>query len=131
MLLALISLGYVLYQCPVGSDYSAVQRQNLVKRHSVYVLAFILMWVWPTVHSRIDPDDTHLGFTIVDVVFLSGQTIMLSVVRLSEPGAWKLLVDSIAINFMNLFQCCFVRALWIGDDLYGSLSKAMQAAGEG
>jgi len=116
LLLALLSLIYAVYQRTVGTAYSWRLRERLVKRHSVYVLAFVIMWAIPTVHARVDPDDKYIVFTMLDAICLSTQTVVLSVVRLTEPGAMRVLEAITKSTVLRCCKCFYVRALWVGSE---------------
>lgn len=116
LLLAVLSLGYAVYQRTVGTTYSWRLRERLVRRHSVYVLAFVIMWAIPTVHARVDPTDKYLAFTVIDAVCLSTQTVVLSIVRLLEPGAMRILEAILRGALLRCCSCFYVRVLWIGSE---------------
>jgi hypothetical protein len=96
--------------CFAGTRLTRALRRQILARHILYVLVFVAMWVWPIAH-RDAQGATWL--TMVDAFTLSGQALVLAVVRLSEPGAawacWEMLkaCAEATLYFARLGRCPF------------------------
>lgn len=83
--LACISLvAAVRAACCAGTRFSRQLRRRILLRHAAYVIAFMVMWTWPLVHR--DFED-QVWLTQIDAFTVSGQALVLAIIRLAEPGA--------------------------------------------
>jgi hypothetical protein len=103
--LAVCSLVFAACRLSSGTRNTAVMRRRLLMRHSAYVAAFLVLWLWPLVRDFMGGDSAGGGpyggspvspgaasaFAILDALSASGQAAVFACIRLSEPGAWAIL----------------------------------------
>jgi hypothetical protein len=46
-----------------GTRASGANRAHLLVRHALYVLAFLVLWLWPIIHRFLDEDDNNMSLT--------------------------------------------------------------------
>ena len=91
LLLALASLVYAAARLSSGTRDTAVLRRRLLFRHGAYVVAFVVLWLWPLLHDLLDANDANASYVLLEAVAVSGQALVFAAIRLTEPGAWAIL----------------------------------------
>ena len=108
LVFALCSLLYAGFRLKSGTRASRQVRSLLFKRHSMYTLAFMVLWLFPMVHYLVDNDDRYIWLTLADSISASGQAFIFAVIRLSEPGARMLLLQQLGVLHC-VPACCLPR----------------------
>lgn len=116
--LGVFSLIFAFFRLRQGSALTLRSRRRLLFRHSLYIIAFIVLWLWPVTHHFFDADNNIFFLSLIDVLVVSGQGFIFACIRISEPGAWllfKQLVRAACDCVMRPFcyVCCCGR-LWTG-----------------
>ena len=89
VVLAFTSLILAAWRLRGGGTASQRLRSGVLLRHLAYVVAFIALWLFPIIHSFLDRNGTVFFFSLVDAIAVSSQATATTVIRLSEPGAWR------------------------------------------
>ena len=108
LVFALCSLLYAGFRLKSGTRASRQVRELLFRRHSVYTLAFMVLWLFPMVHYLVDNDDRYIWLTLADSISASGQAFIFAMIRLSEPGARVLLMQQMGMLHCAP-ACCLPR----------------------
>lgn len=91
-----IAVLYIIFGLCNGSEATIDARRGLMQRTLVYYLAFAVMWVWVPIHRALDPHYHSTPLLIVDAIMVSGQAMVLAVLRLKEPGAMAIAVEHVS-----------------------------------
>jgi hypothetical protein len=118
---ALCSLVYASARLKTGTRATLALRRRLFLRHSTYVVAFVLLWVWQLIHRFIAYDARSWTLQFLSAAAVSSQGLLFACIRLSEPGSFALLKNILARSrCCRLLDrvCCFCIAtasyVWCG-----------------
>ena len=108
LIFCILSLAYAGLRLRSGTRASRAVRNKLCRRHSTYTVAFAVLWTFPMLHYLVDDDSKQVWLTVADAITASGQAAVFAAIRLSEPGAWVLLLRQLGI-FHCVPSCCVPR----------------------
>lgn len=97
--LALYSIGFAGWRLAAGSRATSVKRRSLFCRHSMYVVVFFLVWVWPIAHQLlVDSGTKSYVLDSLDAATVTGQAFIFALIRLNEPGARRMMKRIVCSN---------------------------------
>lgn len=109
LLLAVISLIFAAVRLSSGTRTTKMLRRRLLTRHATYVIAFVMLWLWPLLYAFLDNgknDKAQEPLAIMDAVAVSGQAAVFAAIRLAEPGAWSILKRLLKHYWAELQSTC-------------------------